>query len=239
MQFSRSIQEVLGQVQDQCEASGTCVVIVNPGGTSGIDTDGDGTPDVIVIITATPTPLPTQPGSTPTPTPTPFIRSGADCVFGIGSTKYLPVRSGTINVHDEVGASFTNFLVNGFNSGTTTYDFSNVTVDRIIVNSHTGNGSRINFSNAAMSVGYCNEGLAGQGNIEFLDGTCSAQIVDLDSGTGGNNSLEIDFVPSFGLRYSVAGNNQCISFPDGTNVLSADMANENGHVIHEDGASCF
>ena len=82
-----------------------------------------------------------------------------------------------------------------------------------------------------MKVGICNE-MSGGSNAELFESK-SAVIADLQSGTGGKNSLDIRFVPSWGLNFDLSGNNHCIAGPAGTIVKHYD-ANDNGHKVYLD-----
>jgi hypothetical protein len=164
----------------------------------------------------TPTPLPT---ATPTP---PVVRYNGSCVnYGIGITAAADAPSGTFQPSL---SGVQNYIVSVSSNGVAaTFDMSLApNLERIIIY-HKGNSNILRFANAKMAVGICNE-MAGGSNGELFQDTCSAEIADLQSGTGGDNKLDLRFKPSWGLNYALGGNNQCISAPAGTELKTTSQS---------------
>lgn len=223
-----SFQEALGQAPG---GSGTVVDANGDGVPDGIDTNGDGIPD----IPFTP-PDVSNPGAVEDPA-NPILRDATNhCIPSVGSFIEINGNDDSHITAADVGTVDTLIVQISSKSSNVTVDLSNNSIKRIIVY-QSGNSNKITVSNTKMTQGFCNQ-MSGGSNAELLESTSSAVIVDLMSGTGGGNSLDLRFKPSTGLRYQLSGNNQCISAPLGTTILS-HSSNNNGHQELFDGTTCL
>ncbi|MFH1264059.1 MAG: hypothetical protein V1495_11530 [Pseudomonadota bacterium] len=229
-----------------------CAVAPDTGNGPPSITNPEGTPIAqftpIALPTATPAPTvePTataKPGDpTPTPLPTatptpPIVRVNGSCInYGIGTTAVTNAPSGSFQPSL---SGIQNYIVSVSSNGVdATFDMSLAPdLERIVIY-HKGNSNTLRFTNAQMAVGICNE-LSGGSNAELFQNTSSAEIADLQSGTGGSNKLDIRLVPSWGLNYSLLGNGHCISAPAGT-VVQNQSSNDNGHEVNiGNGVTCL
>ena len=160
---------------------------------------------------------------------------GNPCALTL-STKFIHTTNSRQITAEDLGDNQNLIVSVSSSDGTVTIDLDGVPVDRVMM-IHAGSRNTVRIQNTNAAIGFCSGRLAGTDNFQEMDSNSSAPIVEILTAQGNGNTLNVNFVPDVGVRYSFSGSNHCLSSPEGSHVLAGEV-NNNSHQILLDGSQC-